>query len=546
MTKIKIGLLVNDLTIPYWLAKSILEIQAGDYAEISVVIKKKNNIEISKVSNYSIILNTLPLIIASKLDQRMFKTPNDVLSRVQISQIIPNCPIIEVDTIETKHTDTFTADAIEAVKRYNLDLLFRSGFKILKGDILTHASKLGVWSFHHGNNRFYRGMPAGFWEVYSKNPTTGFILQQLTNKLDGGRIIAKGEIPTINFSLHKTRQTLYWDAQGMLIVSLKKLHEQGYTTFISTIINSQVLNIYDRPLFTAPNFWQSLLFLIKMLWRWIEIKWNKYLKIGNQDWYLGWMYKKDDYSFRKIKKLIPPKNHFWADPFIVSFKDEELLFFEDFEYKKNKGKISFSKFNKNTKSFTPAKPALETNYHLSFPFTFVHHNNLYVIPETKSAGTISLYKWVNEKLEFTCDLLKDIKAVDSTLLFKDNTFWLFTSQQVSEHGTIFHHHIYYSERLEGPYLPHAMNPICSSSKHSRAAGGFLKMGNELYRTSQDCSETYGKKIHLFKIITLNRLEYFEQQLDTIEAKWEKHLDKIHTINQSNHLVVIDIYGKFKR
>lgn len=545
MAKIRIGLLVNDLTIPYWLAESIKEIEVNDYAEIRVIIKKKNLSKFQLTHYYSSIIKTFPLILASKLDEMIFKTSENALSRINITQLIPNIPIIEVDTIETKHTDTFTEESIEFIKGYDLDILFRSGFKILNGSILNQASKLGVWSFHHGNNRYYRGMPAGFWEVYNKNPTTGFILQQLTNKLDGGKIIAKGEIPTIYFSLHKTKQALYWDAQGILLVYLRKLHKHGYESFREQIKNSQPINIYDRPLYTTPSYWQSLFFLIKFIWRWLRIKWNKYFKIGKEDWYLGWMKKEDEYSFRKINKLMPPKNHFWADPFIVSFREEEILFFEDFEYKKNKGRISYSKFDKNKNTFTRAKPALERNYHLSFPFPFVHENELYVIPETKSAETISLYRWVNEKLEFTCHLLSNIKAVDTSILFKDDKYWLFTSQQVSAHGTIFHQHIYYADRLEGPYLPHDMNPISSSSKISRAAGGLLEIGNELYRTSQDCSETYGKKIHIFKIIRLTTSEYLEQMVDTIETKWEKHLDKIHTFNQSNNLVVIDMYGKFK-
>ena len=61
---------------------------------------------------------------------------------------------------------------------------------ILKGKILE-TSKFGVISYHHGDNDFYRGVPAGFWEVYNKDPITGFIIQKLNNELDNGEILFK-------------------------------------------------------------------------------------------------------------------------------------------------------------------------------------------------------------------------------------------------------------------------------------------------------------------------------------------------------------------
>jgi hypothetical protein len=546
MEKIRIGILVNDLSIPFWLAVSIKEIQASGYAEISAVILKKRKANALKRNGYLDTLQSLPLFIANKIDRFIFKTSHDALSRVSISSVLSNFELIEVETEETKYTDTFTKESIEKVKKLNLDILFRSGFKIFKGDILTQASKLGVWSFHHGNNRYYRGKPAAFWEVYGNNPTTGFILQQLSEELDGGKIIASGEISTLNFSLYKTRQLLYWDAQGMLNLTLKKLHQKGIDLFYTELKQHQKPSIYDRELYTTPNFGQSLFYLIKMLFKWIIIKTKKYLRNKNKDWYLGWMHRKDQLSFKKIKKIIPPKNHFWADPFIVSYKGEELLFFEDFEYSKNKGIISYCKFDKQAKKFNNAQPVLETDYHLSFPFTFLRDDELYVVPETKSANSISLYQWTGEKLQFKNLLIDNVKAVDTSILYKDNKYWLFTSQQISSYGTIFHQHIYYADNLEGPYLPHAMNPINNSSKLSRAAGGILKIDNDLYRTSQDCQETYGQKIQLYRIEDLTTTNYKETWVDTIEANWEKNLEKIHTINQSDNLVVIDIYGKFKR
>ena len=59
---------------------------------------------------------------------------------------------------------------------------------ILKGEILK-LTKFGVISFHHGDNRFYRGGPSGFWEVFNNELSSGFIIQRLNDELDGGMVL---------------------------------------------------------------------------------------------------------------------------------------------------------------------------------------------------------------------------------------------------------------------------------------------------------------------------------------------------------------------
>jgi hypothetical protein len=546
MKKIKIGILVNDLMVPLWLYESIQQIQSSNYAEISAIILKKN---IIKPKNKKIeALKILPLLITYKIDKKIFGNNEDALKLISIEHLSNTIPIIEVQTIETKFKDTFSQKSLEDVKNIKLDILFRSGFKILSGKILSEGSNFGVWSFHHGDNRYFRGAPACFWEVYNKNPTSGFVLQKLTEVLDGGLVIAKGEIPTTNYSLYKTRQTLYWDAQGILIILLKKLHNLGFEKFNeeAKIKYQSNINIYDRPLYKSPDFKTCLLFLFQMQKEWANIIIKNHFNFQKREkWFLGWMKNEKQFVFRKIKKIIPPRNNFWADPFIINFNKEDLIFFEDFENKKGKGRISVLKYDKILDSFCNPTPVLETDYHLSFPFTFINNNKLYVIPESKSINQINLFEWDGAKLVFKCTLIDDIKAVDTTILFKDDKYWLFTCKKINSYGSTFHQYIYYSDKLEGPYISHCLNPITSSSKISRAAGSILNLNNKLFRVSQDCSDDYGKKIHLHEIIELTTFSYKEVLSEEIEANWEKSIKKTHTLNTSDNFVVIDMFGRIE-
>ena len=67
-------------------------------------------------------------------------------------------------------------------------------------------------------------------------------------------------------------------------------------------------------------------------------------KIKNQfflnQWQLLYTLKDDiNFDFRNFIKIIPPKDRFWADPFIVKHKKKFFIFFEELIYKENKGSI---------------------------------------------------------------------------------------------------------------------------------------------------------------------------------------------------------------
>ena len=84
---------------------------------------------------------------------------------------------------------------LKKLKALKLNLLVRGGSGILRGGILNLCEN-GIVSFHHGDNDVNRGGPPGFWEVAKKENRTGFIVQKLTEELDGGDVLFKGYIAT--------------------------------------------------------------------------------------------------------------------------------------------------------------------------------------------------------------------------------------------------------------------------------------------------------------------------------------------------------------
>ena len=75
---------------------------------------------------------------------------------------------------------------IKKLKSQNVNLIIKFGMNLLKID--KHTSGLSILSFHHGNPSKYRGRPAGFYEILNDEKNVGTIVQNVTNKLDAGKI----------------------------------------------------------------------------------------------------------------------------------------------------------------------------------------------------------------------------------------------------------------------------------------------------------------------------------------------------------------------
>ena len=107
------------------------------------------------------------------------------------------------------------------------DLAIRFGFNLLTGRILS-APKYGVISFHPGDIRRYRGLsPARMF--LNGEETAGATLQQLTNELDGGNVVA---IESVNVSdvhtLDELQRRLAILQSKMLTNGIKRLRDPDF------------------------------------------------------------------------------------------------------------------------------------------------------------------------------------------------------------------------------------------------------------------------------------------------------------------------------
>jgi len=549
--KLRIGLLAEGNTVPAWTYRMLEKIIESDHSEIVLVVKKSKSKENQKRLTRRIWENRKRLlwILHGKIENRFFRITPNAFSSKKIDGLL-NCDELNVSPRETKFSDYVLESDLNKIEKYKVDVFIRLGFRILRGGILK-ASKYGIWSYHHGDNRINRGSPAGAWEVLNKWDDTGVILQILSENLDGGTILANSFSATDKVSVNKNRNNLYWKALSLLPRKLKNLHELGEEVFFKELkIRNKNIEFYSNRLFITPTNSEVLkkvssLYLRKIFEKIDRLfyfnQWILLFKINKQ--------RKWSTSFFRFKRMVPPKDRFWADPFVLEKEGRYYIFIEELIFEERKGKISVIEMDDKGDYGVP-KTVLEKDYHLSYPFIFEDKNDLFMIPETAQNRTIELYKCIEFpfKWELVNILMDGLYAVDSTVLKHENKYWLFCNIKENEGASssdeLF---LFYSEDLFGNnWTSHPKNPIISDIKQSRPAGRIFEDSGSLFRPSQNSAKRYGYGIKINKIIELSSTDYKELTIQDISPNWSKDLLSTHTINNVGKLTIIDALIKRRK
>ncbi len=426
----------------------------------------------------------------------------------------------------------------------DLDVLLRFGFNILRGDILT-AAKYGVWSYHHGDNEYYRGGPACFWEVYESNPRSGVILQVLTEELDAGKVLCKGLFATHpGWSYALNRPTPYWGASTFIIQKLRELHEFGWDHIENTALHS-VPYLGRKKVYKIPSNWEMLSWLGPIAIRKVASRltrrpmvehWRLAIRSGS-GFNLASTESGITPNMSGFEVVESPKGRFYADPFLTEYEGKPWLYFEDFDYTTELGKISCAEIigGKLSNPIT----AIERPYHLSYPCLFRDGDHLYMIPETASNDTIELYRCI--RFPNVWKLEKELfrgRAVDTAIWIDDGIYWFFVT--IQEHrGFAMQLWLLSSESLTGKWKSHPSNPISTDVRNCRGADAIFSYMGKLYRPSQDCSGHYGSSFTLNEIIELSTESYRESPTVTVGAEWASGSVGTHTYAFTAGVEVVD-------
>jgi len=536
--KLKIGLLVDNNHVEEWFYKAVERLVECDYAEVTLIINNTTPYHDSSAEYF--VYNKL-----RALDNKLFKQKPDAQADNGIDFLFPEVGKLDVTPIQSAYHDSLKDEDIQRIKSHGLDILVRSGFRILRGDILKSA-KHGVWSYHFGDHRSSRGMAdPGFWESINKTPQTGITLQILDDNLDGGKTLYRSWGLTQQISPKKNINFLKWLATPFLARTLKRLHTLGEEKFFEEVskLNSEV-TFHDTPLYKKPNNIEAIIPFAKYLYKFTKRLIMK--RFFDEEWFV--MYNLDPTTSKSLphyKKIVSPLGILWADPFVVSKEDGYYIFVEEMSYKKNIGHLAVLEMDKKGEIIKNTK-ILDTGSHLSYPNIFQEDGEWWMIPESGASRKISLYKAKNfpYEWEFEMHLMEGVKSADTTLHYKDKRWWMFVNIDEDE-GSLLYNELFLFSATDFKtqnWESHPLNPIVSDVKSSRPAGKIFVENGKIIRPAQNSSHRYGYGLSFNEIITLTQTEYEEKEVGSINPHWDKKIGGTHTYNKGGDLTVIDAWG----
>lgn len=275
-------------------------------------------------------------------------------------------------------------------------------------------------------------------------------------------------------------------------------------------------------------------------------------RLSRREWLVACAFERDSagapsQSLSEYQPIAVDSEGFWADPFPVAYDDRLFLFVEDYSYALGRARVAVSE-HLGENRWSKARPIIEREFHLSYPFPFHYQGTWYLVPESGESRTVDLYRCIDFPYRWIFDrtLLHDVEAVDATLAEIDGRWWMFAN--VAEDGASVWDelHLFCAPSPLGPWTAHRRNPVKSDVRGARPAGRLFTDGDHWYRPAQDCSRTYGYAIVIHRIDRLDDDGYMETAVRRIEPTWMCGIEATHTWNATAGLSVIDARRRVRR
>ena len=193
-----------------------------------------------------------------------------------------------------------------------------------------------------------------------------------------------------------------------------------------------------------------------MIWDRIRQRWQRLTQ--HEDWNIG-VVSAPIHAFLDTDvppevKWFPPneRNLFRADPFAVIRDGITHVFFEEFDYRINRGYIRHCTLGPDGTP-TSAETVLDLPVHLSYPYLIEHGDTIYMLPETYQANEAALYAATDfpRGWEKTKTLIEDFPALDSTVFEFEGRWWLICTRY--DDPDPYELHIWYTDDLLGAWAP---------------------------------------------------------------------------------------------
>ena len=134
----------------------------------------------------------------------------------------------------------------------------------------------------------------------------------------------------------------------------------------------------------------------------------------------------------------------------------------------NQGDIGLATSNDGL-SWTYKQVVLDEPFHLSYPYVFKWKNDYYMLPESRQAKSVRLYKAVDfpTKWSFVGTLLNGSYG-DPSIFRYAGRWWIFSETSPKRYDIL---RLYYADDLMGPWTEHPESPIIMGDANIARPGG---------------------------------------------------------------------------
>lgn len=244
----------------------------------------------------------------------------------------------------------------------------------------------------------------------------------------------------------------------------------------------------------------------------------------------------------KLRKLLPPLDRNWADPFLWKRGDDWFIFCEEWLCSKPHAHIAVMQISRDGQVVSPTRPVLVKDHHLSYPFLFEHEGTLHMIPEGGEGRAVDVYQCEEfpERWRKRATLMRDIRYVDATLLEHGGKWWLFATIKRGMFALNRDLFVFWADTpLTDKWNPLPSNPVVRGLESARPAGRVFELGGKLFRPSQNCLVRYGHCLRINEIVRLEAKGYRERLVTEVKPDWEGNVRANHHIDWLDGSVVMD-------
>ena len=425
----------------------------------------------------------------------IFTLQNHLTKRQSFS--LPNTKIVNFDSIYKGAWQSLPEKIYKEFEDANIDVVIKFGMSLLTLDEQKQLPH--ILSYHHGNPSKYRGRPAGFYEIYNNERSTGIIVQSICNKLDAGEIYAFAESKVVNFSYKKTALNFYSNSIPLLNCAVRNLSNK-------TKLNIKV----DGKNYRLPSNAKVFIFLFLLSVNALKkviygLFFEKRWRVAGIQNTLNLINDEKLSSIELNEVPVDKKYTFFADCFFS--EDGKKIRVEAQDRITGLGDI----LELEAKDYSNQK-VLMSGQHFSYPSSFKYKGKEYLLPEVANHSAQYFCEPNKTDEKHFIKGLEGKRIVDATLHLEDDKYFIFFGESTNADTVL---NLWVADSPFDVFKPHPMDPIAISPYLARMGGKLLKHQGRIIRFGQNNSGEYGESLAVIQITSLSANTYDEVKIGTL-------------------------------